>query len=303
MRKAISCFRAVSAFAAVTALLLSAPAVSAEEKQAALGDAAGNDTRTLTFGIVPQQSASRLARMWGPLIARLGNDLGMTIQFATTKDIPTFEACLAAGAYDLAYMNPVHYTIFSNVAGYQALAHQSQKRLRGLVVVRKDSPIQSLEDLQGAEVAFPSPGAFGASVVPRAEMRGRGIEFDPKYVKSHDSVYRAVLAGLMPAGGGVQRTLNAISDEMRDQLRVIYETEGYTPHAIAARSNLPNQLRSEIQTLLMRISDEAPALTNSVGMKGFETASDENWDDVRSLELGARETGITTDGGVQCPSG
>lgn len=287
---------------AVSAVLFATPAIAGQER-AALGGATANDTRTLTFGIVPQQSASRLARMWGPLFERLGSDLGMTIQFETTKDIPTFEACLAAGAYDLAYMNPVHYTIFSDAAGYQALAHQSEKRLRGLIVVRKDSPIQTLEDLEGAEVAFPSPGAFGASVVPRAEMRELGINFDPKYVKSHDSVYRAVLAGLMPAGGGVQRTLNAVSDEMRSELRVIYKTEGYTPHAIAARSTLPDSLTSEIQSLLMRISAEAPDLTKSVGMKGFETASDEHWNDVRRLELGARETGISTEGDIQCPSG
>ena len=213
----------------VSALLFVVPAFAADQQQAALGEVATTDARTLTFGIVPQQSASRLARMWGPLIERLSSDLGMAVQFETTKDIPTFEACLAAGAYDIAYMNPVHYTIFSNATGYQALAHQSQKRLRGLIVVRKDSPIQSLDQLQGAEVAFPSPGAFGASVVPRAEMRSRGIDFDPQYVKSHDSVYRAVIAGLMPAGGGVLRTLNAINDDMRSQLRVIYQTEGYTP--------------------------------------------------------------------------
>ncbi|MEM7213693.1 MAG: PhnD/SsuA/transferrin family substrate-binding protein, partial [Pseudomonadota bacterium] len=89
----------------------------------------------------------------------------------------------------------------------------------------------------------------------------------------------------------------------RSQLRVIYRTEGYTPHAIAARGDLPESLQLEIQDQLMQISANAPDLIKSVGMKGFETASDENWDDVRGLELGARETGISIDGGVQCPSG
>jgi len=72
-----------------------------------------DDNAVLTFGIVPQQSASRLAKMWGPLMAELGAQTGVTFSFQTTKDIPTFEACLAAGAYDIAYMNPMHYAIFS----------------------------------------------------------------------------------------------------------------------------------------------------------------------------------------------
>ena len=274
-----------------------------DHRLAALETDGGTARPELRFGIVPQQSASRLARMWGPLLTRLSDELGVDIRFETTKDIPTFEACLAAGAYDFAYMNPVHYTIFAEAAGYNALARQSDKRLRGLIVVRKDSPAQSLDDLSGAQVAFPSPGAFGASVVPRAEMRARGIAFEPEYVKSHDSVYRAVVAGLMPAGGGVLRTFNAISPELRDQLRVIYRTEGYTPHAIAARGDVPANLRAALQEVLMEINASAPELAKSVGMNGFETAMDGDWDDVRALGLGARDTGISTEGNVPCPSG
>lgn len=304
----MSCFtgnprRHLGACTAIAAMLTCTAVAAEDQRHAAIGAPVMTDARTLTFGIVPQQSASRLARMWAPLMDRLGSELGISIRFETTKDIPTFEACLAAGAYDIAYMNPVHYTVFSEAAGYRALAHQSGKRLRGLIVVRKDSAIQSLADLEGAQVAFPSPGAFGASVVPRAELRGRGISIEPHYVKSHDSVYRAVIAGLMPAGGGVLRTFHAISDEMRDQLRIIYETEGYTPHAIAARSDLPDPLRQQIQSLLMDIADQSPDIVRSVGMKGFETAGDESWDDVRRLDLGAGDTGIDTQGGSACPSG
>ena len=295
--------RSGMAVLAVSACLACGPVMSEDRRIAALDTAAVPGTKTLTFGIVPQQSASRLARMWAPLLQRLSQELGIRVKFETSKDIPTFEACLAAGAYDLAYMNPVHYTIFSDAVGYQALAHQSKKRLRGLIVVRKDSPIQTLDDLNGSEVAFPSPGAFGASVVPRAEMRARGVRFSPNYVKSHDSVYRAVIAGLMPAGGGVLRTFNSIKPEMRDQLRIVYKTEAYTPHAIAAHADLPEALRRQIQDLLMTISEQAPELANSAGMKGFETAVDQDWDDVRRLDLGANETGISIKGSVQCPSG
>jgi len=257
---------------------------------------------TLTFGIVPQQSASRLAAMWGPLLSRLSDDLGVKIKFATTKDIPTFEACLAAGAYDLAYMNPVHYTIFSKATGYRALARQSDKKLKGLLVVRNDSQVRDLEDLSGETVAFPSIGAFGASVVPRAEISSRGINIETDYVKSHDSVYRAVVAGLRPAGGGVLRTFNAIDDDLRAQLRVIYKTEEYTPHAIAAHPALAAEQVDALRKALMSMATFAPDAVASVGMNGFETAVDQDWDDVRALNLSARETGILTESEIACPS-
>ncbi|MEM1161090.1 MAG: phosphate/phosphite/phosphonate ABC transporter substrate-binding protein [Pseudomonadota bacterium] len=257
----------------------------------------------LTFGIVPQQSASRLAQMWGPLLERAGQDLGLEIRFKTTRDIPTFEACLAAGAYDIAYMNPAHYTIFAEISGYRAIARQTEKKLHGLLVVQRDSALQSIADLEGSEIAFPSPGAFGASIVPRAEIRAQGVEFSPRYVRSHDSVYRAVASGLIPAGGGVLRTFNAIPQDLRDQLRVIYRTEGYTPHAIAGLGSIDLALLRAIQETFVGLSIETPDLVASVGMNGIEAASHGDWDDVRGLALTADATGISTEDAAACPSG
>jgi len=172
-----------------------------------------------------------------------------------------------------------------------------------LIVVRKDSDIQTLEGLDGAEVAFPSPGAFGASVVPRAEMRSRGVNFTPSYVKSHDSVYRAVVAGLLPAGGGVLRTFNAIDPSLRDQLRIIYKTNAYTPHAIAALERVPTELRAALQQAFLNMNNDREDLVSSVGMTGFIEASDQDWNDVRDLQLEASDTGISTEGSLSCPSG
>ncbi len=267
------------------------------------GEQAKQSGRVLTFGIVPQQSASRLAQMWGPLLEAVGREMGVTLQFQTAKDIPSFEACVAAGVYDLAYMNPLHYTIFSESAGYQALARQSDAQLQGLIVVHRDSEIASLDELSGSQIAFPSPGAFGASVLPRAEMRAKQVEFTPSYVKSHDSVYRAVAAGLMPAGGGVLRTFNATDPAVRDQLRIIYWTGKYTPHAIAASPDFPSDLRLTLMETLLAVNTDAPELAKSVGMNGFETAIDQDWDDVRALDLGADATGIPTEVASGCPSG
>lgn len=278
---------------ALAGMLAAAPI----ETQAA--DANPANPEVLTFGIVPQQSASRLARMWAPLMAQLSKETGTEIRFRTAKDIPTFEACLAAGAYDIAYMNPYHYAVFANEPGYRAVARQSEKRLRGLIVVRKDSAHQSIDDLDGQDIAFPSPGAFGASVLPRAEMQNRGIDFEPVYVKSHDSVYRAVAAGLMPAGGGVVRTFNAVDEEVRDQLRVIYQTERYTPHAFAALGSLEPDIVDALQAQLVSMDQ---ALTAQVGMSGIEAATDPDWNDVRGLSLTPEDTGIALFGQEQCPS-
>jgi phosphonate transport system substrate-binding protein len=261
---------------------------------------AAQTDKPLLFGIVPQQSASRLAKMWVPFLARLSEETGLDIKFATMKDIPTFEECLAQGTYDLAYMNPYHYTIYSEKAGYRAFARQKDKLLQGIIVTRIDSPEKTLQDLRNRKIALPSPAAFGASVLPRAEMKSQGIDFEPVYVKSHDSVYRSVAAGFYPAGGGVQRTFNSMPEELRSQLRIIYRTQKYTPHAFAASGNLaPERVKAILQGML-KIAQTDPELLEPIKMKGFEAATDRDWDDVRGLGLSASQTEIVEQGVVSC---
>jgi phosphonate transport system substrate-binding protein len=265
-------------------------------------EAAKADPQEVTFGIVPQQSASRLAEMWTPFLNELSDRTGVTFRFRTTKDIPTFEACIAAGVYDFAYMNPMHYAIFSDEAEYRAIARQSNKKLKGILVAKKDGGIDHLGALDGSNVAFPSPGAFGASILTRSALSASDVSFEPQYVKSHDSVYRAVAAGLTQAGGGVLRTFGAIDPELREQLTVIYETDGYTPHAFAAQARISDALLQDVQQAMLDMAGEQPDLVKGIGMKGIEVGDDRDWDDVRALGMARDETGISEAGEIQCPS-
>jgi len=239
------------------------------------------------MGIVPQQSATKLARLWTPLLRYLSEKSGLTLRFKTAPDIPTFEQRLAAGAYDFAYMNPYHYTVFHEAPGYLAFAHATNKRIKGILVVRKDSPIQSLDELTGATLAFPAPAAFAASVLPRAYFRNEGIAITPKYVNSHDSVYRSVAKGLYPAGGGVMRTFHNVDQSVSEQLRILWTSEGYTPHAIAAHPSLPSDIVDRLQRamLAMHADSEGEALLKRINIEGFVAAHDSEWDDVRSLDI------------------
>jgi phosphonate transport system substrate-binding protein len=136
-------------------------------------------------------------------------------------------------------------------------------------------------------LAFPAPAAFAATILPRGELAANGNKVEPKYVSSHDSVYRAVAQGLYPAGGGVMRTFLSVDEDISDQLRVLWTTEGYTPHAIAVSPTLPHEVRSRLQSALiaMEQSEEGRSLLDKLKIKGFEAARNEDWDDVRALNI------------------
>jgi phosphonate transport system substrate-binding protein len=245
------------------------------------------EVATITFGIVPQQSAGKLARLWTPVFEQLSTTTGYRIEFKTAPDIPEFERRLAAGEYDLAYMNPYHYTIFHQQPGYQAFAREKDKKLKGIVVVRADSPYREMNELADQTLAFPAPAAFAASIVTRSYLQNHSIPIEAKYVSSHDSVYRSVAKGLYPAGGGVMRTFNNAEDDIREQLRILWVSPGYTPHAFAAHPRLDRSMVDTIQSAMVKLdqAESGGTLLENLKFKGISPASDSEWDDIRSMNL------------------
>ena len=211
----------------------------------------------------------------------------MQIVFGTGKDIPTFEERLRKGEYDLAYMNPYHYTVFHETTGYRAFAKARDKKINGILVVRKGDGITDISQLQGATLAFPAPAAFAASILTRAYLRDQGIEFTPKYVASHDSVYRSVAKGLYPAGGGIVRTLRNMSADVSEALDILWQSSDYTPHAFAAHPDLDADLVKSIQKAMVEMehTEQGERLLAAINFRGIVAAEDADWDDVRALNI------------------
>ena len=154
-----------------------------------LAQPTGADSPTeLTVGIVPQQSASALATAWIPLLSEAAQRAGVRLAFRTASDIPTFEDRVKNGDYDIVYMNPYHYTVFSKAPGYDAFAREKERKLVGIIVVAKDSPLRNIAELQGNAVVFPAPAAFAPRILPRAAFARQNTPINAKYVISNDAV-------------------------------------------------------------------------------------------------------------------
>ena len=202
------------------------------------------------------------------------------------------EMCIRdRGEYDLAYMNPYHYVVFHAAVGYQAFAKEQDRRLKGILVVRKDSAYRKPADLAGKTVVFPAPAAFAASILPQAEFGRLKIAIDARFVASHDSVYRAVASGLQEAGGGIQRTFEAMPAEIRDALRVLSETPAYTPHAFAAHSRVPPLAVSKVLAAMATLAgdENGQRLLAPLAFKGITAAQDKEWSDIRALDINLLE--------------
>ena len=243
--------------------------------------------KTLVFGVVPQQSATKLATIWIPLLQFVSEKSGVNLKFATAPDIPTFERRLANGDYDIAYMNPYHYVVLNKEVGFKALVHEKDKRIKGIIVANKNSSLDKLEDFSEQTIAFPAPASFAATLIPKANLIKKDINFNYQYVNSHDAVYRNIAEGRFVAGGGIIRTFNALPESVRNELKIIWTSDNYTPHAIATYPSVNEATRQKLVAAFLAVenAEHRVELLAPLAMKGFVKANCDDWDDVRDLNI------------------
>lgn len=247
----------------------------------------GAEGNPYTVGIVPQFDARRLHATWRPILDALTVQTGLHFALKGSSSIPAFEREVLAGDFDFAYMNP--YQMLLAHERYSPLVRDVGKSLYGILVVHKESPLKDIEDLRGERVAFPAPNALGASLLVRAELKElHGIEIKPRYVRSHTSVYLNVVLDETTAGGGVQKTLNQQSAEIRNALRVIYKTREVSPHPFAAHLNIPQEVRSRVQQAMLDMDDSTNGrqLLSRVPVVKLGVATLDDYEPLQQLGLG-----------------
>ncbi|MCK4707348.1 MAG: phosphate/phosphite/phosphonate ABC transporter substrate-binding protein, partial [Gammaproteobacteria bacterium] len=172
--------------------------------------------------------------------------------------------------------------------GYIPLVRDHSKKLQGVLVVRKDSDIKSVKDLNNKKLAFPSPNALGASLQMRAELHDKfQLNITPVYVKTHDSVYLNVYLKQVAAGGGVGKTFRKQAEKLRNTLRIIYKTTPVAPHPIAAHPRVPEEDRIKVLNALFEISntDTGKKLLAQIPIKQLGKASMEDYRPLEKMKL------------------
>lgn len=196
--------------------------------------------------VVPQLAPAHLFSHWAPFLEELGKRTKLCFDLVIPHDIPEFESALNSGTPDFAFMNPYHLVITQKKEKYIPLIADAKNKLDGILVIKAQSSIEKIQDLQNKSVAFPAPNAFAASLLVRAILDKKGVKINPVYVKSHENVYRSVILGQTQAGGGVNNTFEREPEEIQQQIKVLMKTPSFSPHPFSANPRVFPKIRREI---------------------------------------------------------
>lgn len=241
-----------------------------------------------TIGIVPQFEIRHIRKIWKPIINEIEKKTGIKLKLLGSPTIPDFEKEFNAGKFDFAYMNPYHLLLANKAQGYTPLVRDNGRKLHGIIVVRSDSPIKTVKDLDDKKIAFPAPNALGASLLIRANLKNIfNINIHPVYVKTHSSVYLNVVVKQTAAGGAVQKTLNQQKANIKGALKVLYRTPKVSPHPLAVHPRVPITDAEKIKDALLMLGENptGKALLAKIPMKKIGPASMDDYTPLLKLHL------------------
>ncbi|MHB8824800.1 MAG: phosphate/phosphite/phosphonate ABC transporter substrate-binding protein [Thiobacillus sp.] len=182
--------------------------------------------KPLTFGIFPHLTARQTVETYRPLADVLEKHLRRQVVIYTARDFKTFVERTRQGEYDILLTAPHLAWLARQDAGYRPLLKYVQP-VRGLLVVKSDSPLDSLDALRGRTIAAADPLAV-VTLALHAELAAHGlrrnIDYQTTDAGTHLNAAMQVINGRTDAAMLGLPTYRLMPPELRQQVRVLAET-------------------------------------------------------------------------------
>lgn len=224
---------------------------------------------TYTVSVVPALPATETKRRWQPLLDQLSRDTGFTLHFRFYEDNEQFEEGLMRGEPDFAMIGP--YQLWKVRPRYQPLLRDAAP-MTGLVLVGKNSPVQSLSDLGGRTLAFPSGSDMTTTMVLTQSLKDPKIQPLLRPQRTHVNGVRGVMLGKLDAVISNSYSMKLIPPGLEQQLRVIYRTPPTPGPAFASAQHIPAEDALRMKAALLHLKATHPELLDSALMPNITEA-------------------------------
>lgn len=262
-------------FSVVLAAMLgwTAPAIAAE--------ASGG----VRMGVFPYFSTRALLDLYEPVRVLLQTELNRPTNLFTAPSFKAYADRTQAGEYDVLVTPPHLARLAQREAGYIPLT-MFTRELRGVVVVAKTSPIQTLHDLKGKRIATPNKIAL-VTIVGGQLLRDNGLVNDVNTliedVGSHTNAVLAVQRNEAEAAITETAALQQMPEDLRNSVRIIAQTQRLPHVMFLAHPRLGQAGVERMRAFLLRFSNTAEGRI-FLKISGFEGIRSVDEADMKSVD-------------------
>lgn len=244
----------------------------------ALAAAQGNElVFSITEGVTYQATPKEIRDKFAPIAEVLAKATGRRVRMQVVPAYDDVRAGMATQEFDVAFIHPAHVSMAEIKAGrYKAVAWTAgYTEYIASVLVAKDSPIKTLEDLKGQTMVTPDPDSITSAMV-RAFLRvdkiptTTGKQTVPGSIRIITTRYQDAVPFYIENGfaqAGVTAANAVVKAWTAKGGRVIYRSRPVPIKQFIVSTKLPADDAQKIRDALLGLRDTKALET--VGYKGF----------------------------------
>lgn len=278
-----------------------------------VADAPGDESQwadpdTLVFAYTPVEDPAVYADVWSDFLEHLSETTGKEVQFFPVQSNAAQQEALRAGRLHVAGFNTGGVPVAVNCGGFRPFAMMAADDgsfgYEMEIITYPGSGIESVEDLQGRQLAFTSETSNSGFRAPSALLRSEygmeaGEDFETAFSGSHDNSILGVVnedydAAAIANSVGKRMISRGVVNE--GDYDIIYTSETFPTTAYGLANNLNPELAEQIQDAFFSYDWEGTALESEFANSGeaqfIPITYQDNWAVIRTI---ADANGVTYD--------
>jgi len=225
----------------------------------ALANTAWAQSDCRRFGVVNQRTPLLTAQYWNPILHYVSEKSGVPLCLSMGKTDLDTVAMIKRGDVEFALTARL-FDGDGRTLDYRVLARPEGPGVRAQIVVLEDSPIRSLQQLAGSEVAFPSTDAPIAYKATMAALRSKGIKVVPSFSGNVEGAVGQLKSGRVVAAGVNSKIIEEFSRRENLRYRVLWSSRSYPDFALTARASVPASVAQAVCDAFLDIPNDPRGL-------------------------------------------
>ena len=247
--------------------------------------------KSYAFNVLSQRSIALTAQYWNPILTYVTSKTGIPLELKLAKTAKEGNALAEKGAYDFLYTNHF-FTPERDKLGYRVIARPAGPGIKSQIVVPADSPVKSLSDLEGKDVAFVSPDGFTGYWLSYDALLAAKVKVNVVFTGNQEAS-SAQLKVNKVAAAGVNSTIMARYGRREGfEYRALWTSELFQDLCIMANPKVPADKATAVANALAgmlkdpagrKILEDGADLLKSAGELGFVIAENRDYDNYRAF--------------------
>ena len=214
------------------------------------------------------------------------------IRVVMCQSFEDFDNKLRNNFFDIVFCNAFQaLTIMDH--GYSVIAKMSRDDLyRGIILVRKDANINSIEELKDKTMSFPGPSALTGTMLPLYYLQQKGLHVNTDIrllsVASAESSIMSVFLGKSDAAASWLIPWNHFeksNPDMAAQLVVKWKTPALLSPPVMAKTDMDTAILRKLKTMLFTLQNDAVGkqFLEATSSGIFEAATNETYKPIKEF--------------------